>query len=397
MPKINNMLHSEHETRTHRVQADLTAKGCAALFITSEDNVQYLTGFKSPVWNNLTRPRYLIVPASGEPIFISSANYVVIVEETTWIRDIRTWISPNPDDDGISLAIDALKSCLGMNRKIAAEIGPQSRITMPVGDFERIQKALGDVEFIDGHALLMSHRMVKSSSEIERIQVAATAASRALNELPSSARAGQSLYELGQALKVRIIEFGAEDVPYLIGASGQGGYPCVNLAPGHEPLKSGDVFVFDVAARFDGYYCDFDRDYVVGSPTAQVQSEHRRLWDATQAGIDAVKPGMRMCDIWQAMAEVLGGVDRARSTGIGRLGHSIGLRMCEDPSISETDNTIIRENMVLTIEPGIVLKPAVGRQRAKRMMVHEENVAVTAKGAKLMSIRTPQEIPVVRD
>jgi Xaa-Pro aminopeptidase len=337
------------------------------------------------------------VPASGEPIFISSANYVVIVEETTWIRDIRTWISPNPEDDGVSLVIDALKSCVGAKRKIAAEIGPQSRLTMPVGDFERIKNALGDVDLIDGHALLMSHRMVKSPSEIERIQVAATAASRALNDLPSSAHAGQSLYELGQALKVKIIELGAEDVPYLIGVSGQGGYPCVNLAADHEPLKSGDVFVFDVAARFDGYYCDFDRDYVVGRPTPQVQSEHRRLWDATEAGIAAIKPGLRMCDIWHVMAKILGGADQARSTGIGRLGHSIGLRMCEDPSVSETDLTMIQENMVLTLEPGIVLKAAVGRQRAKRMMVHEENVVVTASGAKLMSIRTPQEIPVVGD
>ena len=396
LPTVTEMVHDEYKARTRKVQAALAEQGCAALLVTSEDNVQYLTGFKSPVWNNLTRPRYLIVPADGEPFLISSANYVVIIEETTWITDIRTWISPNPADDGISLVIDGLKSCLGSNKKIAAELGPQSRIEMPVGDFIRIQKAFGDMQFIDGHALLMSHRVIKSPGEIERIQVAATATSLALHELPNRAHAGQSLYDLAQGLKVRIIELGAEDVPYIIGVSGQGGYPCVNLAPDRRPLQSGDVFVFDVAARFDGYYCDFDRDFVIGEPSAGVRAEHRRLWDATEAGVEAMKPGQRMSDVWGAMAQVLG-VERVRSTGIGRMGHSIGLRMCEEPSVSETDHTIIRENMVLTLEPGIVLKPATQKQRDRRIMVHEENLVVTANGARLISVRASPEIPVVRD
>jgi Xaa-Pro aminopeptidase len=396
MPTVTEMTHDEYKARTRKVQAALAEQGCCALLLTSEDNIHYLTGFKSPVWNNLTRPRYLIVPASSEPFLISSANYVVIIEETTWITDIRTWISPNPEDDGISLVIDGLKSCGGSTNKIAAELGPQSRITMPAGDFIRIQKAFGDVPFVDGHTLLMMHRAVKSPGEIERIQVAATATSQALRELPNVAHAGQSLYELAQGLKVRIIEFGAEDVPYIIAASGQGGYPCVNLAPDRRPLQSRDVFVFDVAARYDGYYCDFDRDFVVGEPIADVRSQHRRLWDATAAGIEAVKPGLRMSDVWRTMADVLG-VEQVRRTGIGRMGHSVGLRMCEEPSIGENDHTIIRENMVLTLEPGIILKEAAKTQRDKRIMVHEENLLVTANGAKLISERTPQDIPVVRD
>lgn len=397
MTTVTEMTHDEYKARTRRVQAALAEQGCGALLVTSEDNVQYLTGFKSPVWNNLTRPRYLIVPANGEPFLISSANYVVIIEVTTWITDIRTWVSPNPEDDGISLVIDGLKSCLGgSKKKIAAELGPQSRITIPAGDFIRIQNAFSDIQFVDGHALLMSHRVVKSPGEIERIQVAATATSHALHDLPKTAHAGQSLYDLAQGLKVRIIELGAEDVPYIIAASGQGGYPCVNLAPDRCPLRSGDVFVFDVAARYDGYYCDFDRDFAVGEPSADVRSQHRRLWDATEAGIAAIKPGLRMSDVWGAMAKVLG-VEQVRSTGIGRMGHSVGLRMCEEPSIGENDHTIIRENMVLTLEPGIVLKQATQNQRDKRIMVHEENLVVTAKGAKLISVRTPQDIPVIRD
>jgi Xaa-Pro aminopeptidase len=396
MSTTTEITRDEYLARTRRLQADLLQQDCGALLATSEDNVQYLTGFKSPVWNNLTRPRYLIVPAKGEPCLISSANYVVIIEETTWITDIRAWVSPNPEDDGISLVIDGLRSFLAGKKRIAAELGPQSRITMPAGDFIRIQKAFGEHEFVDGHSLLMSQRMVKSPAEVARIQMAATATSEALHNLPNAARAGQSLYELAQELKTRIIKGGAEDVPYLIGAAGRDGYPCVNLAPDHRPLRSGDIFVFDVAARYDGYYCDFDRDYAVGEPSPDVRDHYRKLWQATAAGIDFIKPGMRMSDVWRVMAHVLG-ESNVRSTGIGRMGHSVGLRMCEEPSISENDHTTIREGMVLTLEPGLVLKPATRKQRDKRIMVHEENILVTAAGAKLLSIRAPEDIPVIAD
>lgn len=394
MSAIPDIQMSEYKARTKRIQSALASRNCDALFLTSEDNVQYLTGYRSPVWNNLTRPRYLIVPASGEPIIVSTINYVVIVEETTWIRDIRTWIAPNPDDEGISVAVDALKSCIKSHRRVAAELGQQSRLAMPAGDFLKLRNALADVDFVDGHAMLMAERVVKSPAEIARIKVAAEATSKAFGAVTQFARAGDTTYSIAQELKSRILAAGAEDVPYVIGVSGSGGYPCVNLAADRRPLVTGDVCLFDVAARYDGYYCDFDRDYSVGNPSPEIKSNHTRVWEATQAGIEAVKPGRSLRDVWQAMANVLG-VEAVRKTGIGRMGHSVGLRMCEEPSISETDETVISENMVLTLEPGIVVKQATNRQSERRVVVHEENVVVTKTGSSLLSVRTPKEIPVI--
>ena len=61
---------SEYRERLSRVQAEMATAGLDALFITSEDNFRWLTGFNAPVWQNLTRPRYCIVPAHGDPVLI---------------------------------------------------------------------------------------------------------------------------------------------------------------------------------------------------------------------------------------------------------------------------------------------------------------------------------------
>ena len=60
----------EHRARIAATQERMAEQRLDALLITSEDNYRYLTGFNAPVWQNLTRPRYCIVPPKGDPVLI---------------------------------------------------------------------------------------------------------------------------------------------------------------------------------------------------------------------------------------------------------------------------------------------------------------------------------------
>ena len=96
----------------HRVDLD-------ALLLTGEANVRYFTGFDTQFWVSPTRPWFVIVPRAGE--------LVAVIPEigaqgmaATWVSDIRTWPSPRPDDDGVSLLAQALaESAGGRPRAIA--------------------------------------------------------------------------------------------------------------------------------------------------------------------------------------------------------------------------------------------------------------------------------------
>ena len=93
-------------------------------------------------------------------------------------------------------------------------------------------------------------------------------------------------------------------------------------------------------------------------------------------------------DVWFAMNKVIeeGGI---KGNHAGRLGHGVGLQLTEPPSHIWGDKTKLVPNMVITIEPGLEYLPG-------KMIVHEENVVITEDGAKLLTIRAPREMPIIR-
>ena len=48
------------------------------------------------------------------------------------------------------------------------------------------------------------------------------------------------------------------------GGAGQGGYADVISPPTRKPLAAGDVLMMDTGCCWDGYFCDFDRNWAIG-------------------------------------------------------------------------------------------------------------------------------------
>jgi Xaa-Pro aminopeptidase len=389
---------AEYKSRVERTKELLEAARVDALLVTSEDNYRYLTGFDSPTWVNLTRPRYCVVPRVGEPFLVVPANAAIICERTApSVPDVRTWIAPNPADDGVSIVVDGLRAFATKHKRVAAELGAESRLTMPVGDFLRMKEMLAPIEIVDGFKLLLSLRMVKSPAEVARIRRICGIVSDAFDALPDALRAGQSELDAGQHFKVDMLRRGAHAVPYVCVSSDRGGYRSINVGPCERTFGAGDLLMLDTGSAFDGYYCDFNRNYVFGRPSGELTGFHQLVWDATEVGLRAVRPGARMCDVYQAMADYLAahagkGYLRAKQ---GRLGHGIGLRMCEPPSFSRIDETEIRAGMTLTLEPSIAFPVPGTNGPEERVVVHEEDILVTETGCEILTRRAPRDLPVV--
>ena len=105
---------AEFAHRLDRAQRAMAAQGIDALFITTEAEFRYFSGFRTLFWQSPTRPWFLVVPAAGNPIAVIPEIGAELMR-TTWLDDIRTWSAPNPEDDGITLLLDLLAPLAAKN------------------------------------------------------------------------------------------------------------------------------------------------------------------------------------------------------------------------------------------------------------------------------------------
>ena len=377
---------SEYEARTARAQDLMAQQEISGLFLMTEPEVRYFSGFLTPFWQSPTRPWYLFVPATGKPVAIIPEIGADLMRRS-WLDDIRTWAAPSPADDGISLLVDLLTPFAQRGEKIGVLKGHETGLRMPLGDYERLISALPGLNIADATGLVRNLRMVKSEAEIEKIAHICGIGSRGFACLPDIAKRGLPFDQLFREFRKVLLDEGADDVPYLVGGAAAGGYTDVISPPSNRPLSDGDVVMLDTGSVWDGYFCDFDRNISIGPADNASCRAHDVLWRATEAAINAVKPGMTCRDLFHVMKNVISELDD-KGGDIGRFGHGLGMQLTEWPSIAAFDDTVIQENMVLTLEPSL----SYGDGRA---MAHEENIVVRAHGAELLTTRAAPELPEV--
>ena len=374
--------HAEFEARTAKAQALINAQGLDGLLVMSEPEVRYFTGFQTLFWQSPTRPWFLFVPASGKPVAVIPEIGAALMHRS-WIDDIRTWSAPAPEDDGISLLHDLLAPM----KRIGLPKGHETALRMPLGDWERLMAGLPQLEVVDATAIVQGLRMVKSDAEIEKLAHICAIGSATFDQVPELVAEGMPLDQVFRTFRRAALALGADDVPYLVGSADTGGYADVISPPPARPLQRGDVLMMDTGCVWDGYFCDFDRNWAIGTCDDTARRAYDVLWRATEAGLEAAKPGNTCRDLFNAMSAVIREMDDSGGD-IGRLGHGLGMQLTEQPSHAAFDDTVLQEGMVLTLEPSL-------GYGAGLMMVHEENIVVRAAGAELLTTRAASELPVI--
>ena len=376
---------SEYENRLNKIQKLMFESKMDVILLTTQVDIEYYTGFKTQFFQSPTRPWYVLIPASGKPQAIIPTIGESGMRET-WVDDIKTWTSPNPEDDGISILLSAINSLTKTHKCLGVPKTLESTLRMPLGDYEYLINALNDIEIKDANKILRKVRFVKSAAEIAKIKHICQLTSQGFIDLEGFLKAGESERENCKRFKQHLLSLGADDTPYIVSGSGQEGYGSIIMGPTEKIIEEGDLFIIDTGSVFDSYFCDFDRNYAFGHIGDAAKKAYRVAYNATEAGFNAAQVGNTTSDIFNAMNDILQKGGAIGST-VGRLGHGLGMQLTEWPSNTSTDNTVLEPGVVLTLEPGMAFLPG-------KEMVHEENIVITENGPEWLSIRAADELPI---
>ena len=151
----------EFENRTLRAQEIMHEYELDGILLTTPQNIRYFTGYDSQFWESPTRPWFVIVPLSGKPIAI-----VPEIGESefkkTWLDEIKTWPSPRPEDEGVSLLKSNLENVKKTFGQIGLELGSEMALRMPISDFLKLKELVG-TNLVDGSNAIWDMRMIKTN------------------------------------------------------------------------------------------------------------------------------------------------------------------------------------------------------------------------------------------
>lgn len=407
------MARAAFERRWTALHAAMRTARLDAILVSNLANVRYSTGHAPLIAVAPTRPWHIVLPLDAAPLAV-----VPELGRTDMAREghasvAASWSSPafprsadrhekvvygeGVHGEGVREVLATLDALPRRFGRVGMEIGAETRIGATLGDTDAIRAGLDGRDVVDAAPLLWTARAIKDEGEIARMAAATDAATRAFDAVPDllAAMPNATDRDLHRAFAARVLIEGADDVPFLPIGAGPGGYETLTAGPTGRTIEIGDIVALDVGARVEGYWCDFDRNFAVGAVAPEVTAVHERLHRATEAGLAALRPGRMASDVWRATRTVL---DTERTDGkandaIGRFGHGVGLDLTEPPSIHPHDHTVLREGMVIAVEPCLTYRTADGR---KAFMAHEELAVVQDGPPTLLTRRETKRMRAIK-
>jgi Xaa-Pro aminopeptidase len=363
----------DYPARRAKVQAQLRERGVGLLALGPSENMVYLLGFHP---HPDERPCLLLMTPERSSFLMPQLN----AEESRQHSDLP--MHTYADADGPNQALNAL----------AAELGYDSVETVALDETMRTDFSLLLLGRLNGATPILASEVLaplrarKDAAELELIQRNALIADDAIRAAYAAIEPGRSELEVAQAAREAFAAAGVNGVNFTIVGSGpNGAYP--HHHTGARALAEGDAVVIDIGARKDLYNSDITRMAYLGEPSEEYLRVHRIVDDAVNAALAAVRPGAAAREVDGAARRV---IDRA---GYGqyfvhRTGHGLGLTGHEPPYITSSNDFMLEEGMVFSVEPGIYLPGKFGVRL-------EEIVQVTRAGARVFS-QLPRALHVVQ-
>ena len=268
-------------------------------------------------------------------------------------------------------------------------------------------------QVIDFREVVHEIRIQKTDSEVKLMKQVIKSSAFAHNELMRSCKPGLSESQIEAMFAFYTKMHGCETLSYpAIVASGNNA--CVlHYIDNSCELKSGDLLLVDAGAELSYYAADITRTFPVnGKFTGEQKEIYNLVLESQKAGLSVVKSGIKFIEIQEKIVEVL-------ATGLSDLkiinatkdeiieenlykdfymhlsGHWLGLDV-HDALYTRTDSQhIVKENSILTVEPGIYInkdnKNVAEKWRGIGVRI-EDDILVTNSGSENLSIDAVKEV-----
>lgn len=333
----------ERRQRLARAQQLMGENKLDAIFMRGGSSLTYFTGMH---WFNSERTMGMLLPKSGDPIYVTPAfEKNRALEQIQFGHDVRTWQEDQSPYQLIAQALADLHASTG-----TLGIEEQVPFFMSTG----IGEAAARARLVSATPVTAGCRSVKSPAELALMQIANNATLAVYHAVWQGLQPGMTQQQVSAWIDAAYQRQGLHG-----GASiNVGKYtalPHGSIEPQH--IVEGTVVMLDDGCTVEGYQSDITRTFVLGKATDKMKQVFAIVQKAQQAALAAAHPGAPMESVDAAARKVIS------DAGYGpdykyfghRLGHGIGLDGHEWYYLVRGNPRPIQPNMTFSDEPGVYI------------------------------------------
>ena len=395
-----------------------------------DSNFFYLTGFPEP--------EAILVLVASEP-----AQTILFCRSKHAEREIWDGFRYGPEGAARAFGIARALPIEDLDTEMPRLMGNQPALYYGWGahpEFDlRVQQWLGAVRaqsrsgmfapstVVDVRALIGEMRLIKDDGELATMRAAAEISAHAHERAMRATHAGMKEYEIEAEILAEFRRRGAQAPAYGSIVAGGANACVLHYAHNDQLLRAGDLLLIDAGCELDGYASDITRTFPVsGRFSAPQRDLYEVVLAAQEAAILATRAGAAWNEPHDAATAVLaqgmidlglllGSLDGVLESGryrqfyMHRTGHWLGLDVHDagdyrEPAASP-DPSAVREwrrlvpGMVLTIEPGLYVRPADGVPEPfwNQGIRIEDDAVVTAAGCELLTSGVPKTVAAIEE
>ncbi len=345
------------QNRIEKVLSIMEEMDLDACALRGMDNIFYLTGFRGSEGT--------LVITRGDVLLLTDFRYITHAKEVT--KDVQ---------------IFEIRQKENTLRNICEKYGVKrmgfDSFHMSYNIYGSWKETLPDVDLVALANNIEKIREIKEPAEITGILKAIGIATDAFTETVEKIVPGMTEKEIANDLDHAMRRLGAECPSFqtIVVSGPRAALP--HGEPSDKKVLTGETIIIDFGAQVDGYCSDETCTISLGEPGEKIQEIFAIVSHAQKIVLQAMKAGMAIKEVdtlARGYIEEQGYGDFFRHG----LGHGVGIAVHEAPAINSVSEEFLKENMVLTVEPGIYL-PNIGGVRLEDMvLITRENAQILTR------------------
>lgn len=321
--------------RCKRIRDILQREKLDGILISNAFNMRYLSGFSGGTGYLLITDREAVIFTDSRYTIQAkeeSDTFVVVELEDTYVELIGEWIKKEQIE------------VLGFE-------GGEVRVS----DYLKWKEKFPSKELRDVGKEIDLLRAIKTPKELEMLAEAERIGDKVFSKILEIIKPGMTELEVTAYLEFWMKQYGAERMSFdTIAASGLNSAK-PHAVPGRKVIEKGDFLTMDFGCVYEGYCSDMTRTIVVGKADAKQKEIYQIVLEAQLAALEFIQEGKKGWEVDKIARDIITNAGYGENFGHG-LGHSVGLFIHEEPRLSKKGNTTLKENMVVTVEPGIYVE-----------------------------------------